>query len=189
MAFKPKPPSTACGVRGVYMAARLRCVGCTIYHAPATAPRRYRWRGSDWPCLQCCVSPSSRRALYSVFSRRRRRLYGITCLQTFSYYVDHDHADRKFLRGLVSARPFLKPTSELTSPARQVAVIMCVFCVITFIPADVVFSRLLDTVHLGLVLHAVYWYTVSTYGEEQELNYIVWCKCLIHRTCSYGAHA
>jgi hypothetical protein len=168
------------------MAARLRCVVYTIYHAPATAPRRYRRRVSDWPCLQCCVRSSSRRALGFVFSRRRRRLYGITCLQTFSYYVDHDHADRKFFRGLVSACPFIKPMTVLTSPVRQVAVIMCVICVIALLPADAICSRLLDTVHLGLVLHAVYWYTVSTYGEEQELNHIVWCEDTISRTCSHA---
>jgi hypothetical protein len=78
--------------------------------------------------------------------------------------------------------------AELTSPARQVAAVMCVLYVIAFLPAESVFFRLLDTVHLGLVLHAVYWYTVSTYGEEQELHYIVWCEDLISRTFCYGAY-
>jgi hypothetical protein len=88
----------------------------------------------------------------------------------------------------VSVCLFIKLMTALTSSVRQVAVIMCVICVIALLPADAVCSRLLDTVHLGLVLHAVYWYTVSTYGEEQELNYIVWYECLIPRTCSHGAY-
>jgi hypothetical protein len=78
--------------------------------------------------------------------------------------------------------------TELTSPARQVAVIMCVIFMIACLPAESVFFRLLDTVHLGLVLHAVYWYTVSTYGEAQDINYVIWYKDAISWTRRYGAH-
>jgi hypothetical protein len=35
-------------------------------------------------------------------------------------------------------------------------------------------SRILDTVHLGLVMHTVYWYTVSQYGDFHSLDSLVW---------------
>jgi hypothetical protein len=36
-------------------------------------------------------------------------------------------------------------------------------------------SRILDTVHLGLVIHTVYWYTIIQYGNFDSLDSLVWC--------------
>jgi hypothetical protein len=87
---------------------------------------------------------------------------------------------------MVSAWRLVKVTTELTSLAWQVAVIMCVVCAMASVHADVVLSRLFDTVHLGLVVHTVYWYTVTTYGDTQKIDYTVWCENPISQTCSYG---
>jgi hypothetical protein len=41
-------------------------------------------------------------------------------------------------------------------------------------------SRILDTVHLGLVMHTVYWYTVSQYGDFHALDSLVWCALSLY---------
>jgi hypothetical protein len=86
----------------------------------------------------------------------------------------------------VSARPFVNPMTELTSPARQVAVVMCVFYVLACLPADTILPRFVDTVHFGLALHSVYWYTVTTDDEGFKSGFLVWCEDMISRTCCHA---
>jgi hypothetical protein len=70
--------------------------------------------------------------------------------------------------------------------ACQVTAVMCVvWRWALLIPLISNLSRILDTVHLGLVMHAVYWYTVSQYGDFQSLNSLVWHALSLYALCAW----
>jgi hypothetical protein len=101
-------------------------------------------------------------------------IYGVTCLQTYSYYAEHSRKDGKFLKTFVSvvelSRCILSHiTTRLRSCGKRAPSGRCRGLILTH--WDV---RLLDSFHLALVAHVIYYYGVSNWGDFSVVIKTVW---------------
>jgi hypothetical protein len=96
-------------------------------HVHPARPRGPHRRGADRACVQRDVRLRAARLGAVGADHRRRSLYGVTCLQVYSYYVDYGRDDRVFLKSLV--RLFFRGVCAMRPHADvdacQVAAVMC----------------------------------------------------------------
>jgi hypothetical protein len=100
-------------------------------------------------------------AAYALTSLSRKcaelfsgRMYGITCLQVFAYWVEYSSDDRLYLKLFVAG---------LWSAAH---------------PALICLLTVLDTAHLALVAHSIYFYSITSFCNLLALEKVRPFSCL-----------
>jgi hypothetical protein len=79
----------------------------------------------------------------------------VTCLQVYSYFVDGCSGDSTALKGFVVA-------------------LMCVPHAIMMARRRPERLRCIDTLHVALVTHALYWLLITNFGDLSKLGIVIW---------------
>jgi hypothetical protein len=104
-----------------------------------------------------------------------RSIYGITCLQTYTYYVQNSAKDSILLKAFVRAclASVLLRFSPLT-------ILGCVLVVSLLdevplpSPTTKPLYRMIDSFHVALVAHVIYYYSVTNWGDIFVVIKTVW---------------
>ncbi|KAL0950565.1 hypothetical protein HGRIS_007367 [Hohenbuehelia grisea] len=83
-------------------------------------------------------------------------LFGVTCVQAWRYFQVYQ--DRQYIRVMVASVMLVTSNSERTSK----------------LTANSIHRRLMEAVHLALVMHAIYYYLVSNFGNLLALINSSW---------------
>ena len=151
-------------------------------------PRRYARSCVHWPHHRDRVRPYLIFAFLLSTYHHPSRLYGITTLQTFMYYR-YNAKDPLILKASVSVcRDHLPhPTLNYRRAIRGLA--LCLGCrsMVSEIISSVhvgfqgpsanrtACERLLDSLHVGLITGAMYWYCITNFTNLMAVQKPIWC--------------
>lgn len=98
--------------------------------------------------------------------------YGITNIQTYVYY---DRCrDELLLRWLVRFFGYTRPSMCLNATAGILSMVRVQFPSFGRVAIHIVIARTLDTLHMGLMIHTIYFYAVSNFANPAVIEKVTW---------------